>query len=292
MKFSVMAPLVPPICTPDYASAVARACDERGFEILWMPEHALLFDEYDSRYPYDPSGRFPIAGEGGLVDPFIGLSFAASATERLRLGTGICLVPQRQPVYTAKMAADLDVLSKGRFVFGVGVGWLREEFNALQMPFEKRGRVCREYLEVIRRLWCDPVSQFEGDYYTLPPCRQYPKPVQQPHPPIYFGGESDAALRRVADLGQGWFGYNQLPEQAGARIKKLEALLKDRGRDPREVEFATSPHGNELDADAARRFADVGIEHMILTVLAGSLDESLARLDEVANTFVAQADRF
>jgi probable F420-dependent oxidoreductase len=127
------------------------------------------------------------------------LAFLAAHTARVRLGTGICLVPQRNPVYTAKEVATVDWLSGGRFDFGVGVGWLAEEFRALDVAFERRGDRCREYLDVMRRLWCDSVSAFAGSFYDLPASRQYPKPVQQPHPPICFGGESDAAMRRVAD---------------------------------------------------------------------------------------------
>ena len=143
-----------------------------------MAEHVVLFDEYDSAYPYDPSGRFPAGGDAGMVEPFTALTYLAAVTERIRLGTGICLVPQRNPVYTAKAVTDLDALSGGRVDFGVGVGWLREEFEALGMPFDRRGQRADEYLAAMRSLWCDEVSEYHGELYDLRPCRMYPKPVQ------------------------------------------------------------------------------------------------------------------
>src|SRR4029077_2579859 len=120
--------------------------DRAGFHSLWFGEHVALFDVHDSKYPYAQSGRFPIRGEGGLLEPFTAIAFAAALTTRIRLGTGVCLVPQRPPLYTAKQVADVDVLSLGRFDFGVGIGWLREEFQALGVPFDDRARRCREYL--------------------------------------------------------------------------------------------------------------------------------------------------
>src|SRR4029450_2591091 len=132
--------------TAEVMRAVGEEAEERGFESLWVAEHVVLFDEYDSAYPYDTSGRFPAAGAPGLREPFTALTYLAAVTERIRLGTGICLVPQRNPVYTAKAVTDVDALSAGRVDFGVGVGWLREEFEALGVPFERRGRRTDEYL--------------------------------------------------------------------------------------------------------------------------------------------------
>ena len=176
---------------------------------MWVAEHVVLFDDYRSAYPYAANGRIPAPPESGMLEPFTALAFLAAVTKTLRLGTGICLLPQRNPVYTAKEAANVDFLSGGRLDLGIGVGWLAEEFRAVAAPFEHRGARCRSYVEVMRALWCDAVSEYKDEFYELPACRMYPKPVQRPHPPLHFGGESDAALRRVADLGQGWYGFNR-----------------------------------------------------------------------------------
>ena len=213
-----------PAGTPEYLRTLGTAAEEPGFHSLWIAEHVVLFDDYASHYPYSADGRIPACGKSGFLDPFDALAFLAACTTRVRLGTGICLVPQRNPVYTAKEAATVDWLSGGRLDFGVGVGWLAEEFRALGVPFERRGERCRDYLEVMRRLWCDPVSAFAGEFYELPACREYPKPVQQPHPPIYFGGESEAALRRVADVGQGWYPFSLEPEELAERLVVLDQL--------------------------------------------------------------------
>jgi alkanesulfonate monooxygenase SsuD/methylene tetrahydromethanopterin reductase-like flavin-dependent oxidoreductase (luciferase family) len=152
MQIGLFAPAVSPPGTPEYLHALATTAEERGFHSLWVAEHVVLFDEYVSRYPYAADGRIPAGGETGFLDPFDALAFLAAHTSRVRLGTGICLVPQRNPVYTAKQVTTVDWLSRGRFDFGVGIGWLAEEFRALGVPFERRAERNREYLEMMRRL--------------------------------------------------------------------------------------------------------------------------------------------
>jgi probable F420-dependent oxidoreductase len=279
-----------PLATPDYLHALATAAEERGFHSLWVPEHVVLFDDYASQYPYAADGRIPAGGETGPIDPFAVLSFLAAATRTIRLGTGICLVPQRNPVYTAKDVASVDWLSNGRFDFGVGIGWLAEEFQALGVPFERRAARCRAYLEVMRRLWCDPVSQYQGEFYSLPPCRQYPKPIQQPHPPIYFGGESDAALKRVADLGQGWFPFSIGPAELAARVRVLDGLLAKRGRTRSALRIVVCPYMNSADLDLVKRYREAGVDQVVLMVLA-SRDNLRATLDRLADQIAEPARR-
>jgi len=230
MRISIFAPVISPLNDGAYLKALSIGAEERGFHGVWLGEHVVLFDQYDAEYPYAEDGRIPVGGKNGLLEPITGLAFMAACTERIRLGTGVCLVPQRNPVYTAKEIAAVDYLSNGRVDFGVGVGWLEKEFTALGVPFERRGTRCREYLDVIASLWRDDVSSFKGEFYDLPPCRQYPKPVQHPGPPIYFGGESMPALRRTADLGQGWYGFNTSVEQTRGCLDQLDELLEKRGR--------------------------------------------------------------
>ena len=289
MKIGLFAPAVYPAGTPEYLRTLGTAAEERGFHSLWMAEHVVLFDDYASRYPYAADGRIPASGESGFLDPFDALSFLAAHTTRVRLGTGICLVPQRNPVYTAKEVATVDWLSGGRFDFGVGIGWLAEEFRALDVPFERRGDRCREYLEVMRRLWCDPVSAFAGSFYDLPASRQYPKPVQQPHPPIYFGGESDAALRRVADQGQGWYPFSLEPEALADRLVVLDRMLARRGRSRREVQLAVCPYLRPADLDLVKRYRDVGVDQVVLIAFAATPDELRGVLDHLAESIVEPA---
>lgn len=291
MQVGLFAPLANPWATPGYLAALARGAEERGFASIWVAEHVVLFDEYASRYPYAADGKIPAGGESGIFEPFTALAFLAAHSSTIRLGTGICLVPQRNPVYTAKEVAAVDWLSAGRLDFGVGVGWLAEEFEAVDVPFAERGERCRDYLAVMRSLWCDPVSEHHGRFYDLPACRQYPKPVQQPHPPIHFGGESDAALRRVADLGQGWYGFSREPEEVRERIAHLEGLLAERGRSRAEVVVSICPYLLGFDEDKVARYADAGVDQLIVVALARSEQAWPEVLDGLAATALEPAAR-
>ena len=283
MKIGLFAPLGNPWSTPEYMTALAEGAEERGFDSIWVAEHVVLFDEYASRYPYAANGKIPAGGESGIFEPFTSVAYMAARTSTIRFGTGICLVPQRNPLYTAKDVAAVDWLSGGRFDFGVGVGWLKEEFDALDVDFAKRGERCREYLDVMKTLWADPVSSYHGEFYDLEPCRQYPKPVQQPHPPIHFGGESDAALRRVADIGQGWYGFNVAPSDLPAHFGRLDGLLAANGRTRSEIEVSICPY--LLDVDPAA-YLDTGIDRLILLAFAGNRDDLLNVLDGLASTYL------
>ena len=281
MDVGLFVPLGNGNATPDLVRAVGREIEDRGFESIWLPEHVVLFDDYGSSYPYSDDGRLPTGGDAGMLEPLNALTFLAAVTDRVRLGTGICLVPQRNPVYTAKAVTDLDSLSGGRVEFGVGIGWLREEFEAVAMPFEKRGARTDEHLAVMKTLWCDEVSEFHGEHYDLNPCRMYPKPVQSPHPPILIGGESDAALRRVARLGQGWFTFNRLPEDLPAPLERLDAALADQGRSRDDVTLSVSPYLKSVAPDMIEKYAALGVDRLIVMCLAFDLDTLRAQLDQL-----------
>ena len=181
--------------------AVAAAADKAGFATLWSGEHVVMVDESASRYPYSDDGRIAVPAAADWIDPLIGLSFAAAATSTIRIATGVLLLPEHNPVLVAKQAATLDTLSGGRLTLGVGVGWSREEFDALGVPFERRGARTKEYVEAIRTLWRDDVASFDGEFVHFDAVRVNPKPVRDRRIPIVVGGNSDAALRRVATWG-------------------------------------------------------------------------------------------
>ena len=286
MRISIFAPVISPLNDGAYLKALSIGAEERGFHGIWLGEHVVLFDKYDAEYPYAEDGRIPVGGENGLLEPITGLAFMAACTERIRLGTGVCLVPQRNPVYTAKEIAAVDYLSNGRVDFGVGVGWLEEEFTALGVPFERRGTRCREYLDVIASLWRDDVSSFKGEFYDLPPCRQYPKPVQQPGPPIYFGGESMPALRRTADLGQGWYGFNTSVEQTRGCLDQLDELIEKRGRKRDDLDIVIGPYRHKLTKDTAKEYEDAGVDTLVVMIVGRDLDEMNRWLDRFAEDYV------
>jgi probable F420-dependent oxidoreductase len=252
--------------------------EAKGFHAIWVPEHVLFFPDYASTYPYSDSGRIPGDPEG-LLDPFTALTFIASHTQSVRLGTGICLVPQRNPVYTAKMVADVDFLSGGRVDFGVGIGWLKEEFDNLGADFRGRARRCDEYIEAMKALWRPGVTEFHGETVDFHPCHFNPKPVQTPHPPIFFGGESDAALGRVARHGDGWYGYDLSPEMLAAKLQTLDAALADAGRDRDDIEILVGPNRHPVNPDTVRAYAGLGVKQIVVPLFARTIEQLETRAD-------------
>lgn len=282
MKIGLFAPLGTHNAQGSFLRALGREAEARGFESIWVAEHVVMFDDYASPYPYAADGKFPGGGDTGLLEPLTALTYLAAVTDRIRLGTGICLVPQRNPVYTAKQVVDLDVLSGGRVDFGVGVGWLREEFDVLAAPFDDRGKRTNEYLQVMKSLWGDHVSEFHGDCYELPPCSMYPKPVQTPHPPIHVGGESNAALRRVATHGQGWYSFNRTPEDLDEPLHRLDAVLADHGRSRGDIELTVCPYFNEVTPERIEAYAARGVDRLVLLCFAFGEDDLIGALDALA----------
>jgi probable F420-dependent oxidoreductase len=265
---------------PDYIAEAGSLVESLGFDSLWVPEHVLFFPEYDSKYPYSEDGKL-VGDPRSLLDPFSALTFVAANTSTIRLGTGICLVPQRNPVYTARQVADLDYLSGGRFEFGIGIGWLREEFAALGIPWADRAGRTRECIGVMQTLWCDEISSFSGRFYTIEAAYQNPKPVQKPHPPLIFGGESDAALRRVAELGQGWYGFNLTPSMMEERLQALDRMLAAAGRGRDELKIYATPDPSAATHDDIQAFRSLGVDQMIFGLFAGNRESLDRRADRV-----------
>lgn len=274
------------LTAPGYIADAARFIEDAGFHSLWVPEHVLFFPDYASRYPYADDGRVP-GNPQGVLDPFTALTFIAAQTKRVRLGTGICLVPQRQPVYTAKMVADVDYLSGGRVDFGVGIGWLAEEFQALGMDFRVRARRCAEYIDAMKALWADGVSSFSGETLEIPSCYFNPKPVQKPHPPIYFGGESEPALKRVATQGNGWYGYDLEPAGVRERLVVLDRMLADAGRTRADVDIIVCPNRHKITPETIAEYRDAGVAQLISPVFARSLDDLKRRAERLLTTAAA-----
>jgi probable F420-dependent oxidoreductase len=275
-------------------TTLAINAERLGFNSLWTPEHVVLFDEYASVYPYTESGRTFFPATTTIMDPFVTLMCAATVTSTIRLATAICLVPEHNPVVLAKTIATLDYLSGGRVTLGAGVGWLKEEFEALGIPFEGRGRRTRECIQAMRKLWGDELSSFAGEFVNFSNVRSYPKPAQGGNLPVYFGGESVPALKRVADLGDGWCGANLGPAEVASRVKRLEELLRANGRKLSDVGISimariTSP----LTVDDLKRYRDAGANEVIMLSrqqLQGEAD-SVSYLEQIARNLVEPATK-
>ena len=208
------------------------------------------------------------------------LTYLAARTSTVRLGTAMLLLPQRNPVYTAKEVSSLDWLSGGRVDLGIGVGWLKEEFDVLNVPWERRGRRTDEYLEVLRTLWADDTSSFHGEVYDLPDCQMFPKPVQQP-PPIHIGGETAAALRRVARHGQGWHTFNRSPDELAAGLAELDVELEAVGRSRADVRITVCPYFNQLTPEWVERYAEAGADAVAALFFAFTPEDVARAFDDL-----------
>jgi probable F420-dependent oxidoreductase len=215
----------------------AQWADRLGYHAVWVSDHVVVPVAFRSQYPYGVPGSWSLEDRQHFYEPFTTLAYVAGATRGVRLGTGVLVAPQRNPVLMGKMLATLDALSGGRVVSGVGVGWLREEFEALGAGhlFAERGRATEEWIEIWKALWTQETSSFRGRFYTLPPVRAFPKPVQRPHPPVLIGGNTRAARRRAARLGDGWYPVRVGFEELQSGIAELRAYVQQADRRPEEV---------------------------------------------------------
>jgi probable F420-dependent oxidoreductase len=253
--------------------AVACSADECGFATLWAGEHVVMVDQSASHYPYSDDGAIAVPAQADWLDPMIALAFAAAASSRIAVATGVLLLPEHNPVVVAKQAASLDRLSGGRLTLGVGVGWSKEEFAALGVPFEHRAARTAEYVAAIRTLWRDDVASFDGKFVGFDSIRVNPKPVRDRGIPIVMGGNSDAALRRVVSLADGWYGFNLDGVTAvRERLGKLNELCARLDRDRGELRLAVAlrkPRVEDFDELAA-----LGVDELVLVETAPDRPET------------------
>jgi len=248
---------------PEQLVPVAKRAEELGFESVWAAEHLVFPTRFESRYPYTESGAPPINPATPLLDPLLVLAQVAAVTSRIRIGTNVYLLPLRHPLVTARLAVTLDVLSAGRLSLGVGLGWLAEEFRAVGVDFSRRGALTREAVRALRVLFTEAEPEFHGKSFSFGPVKFEPKPVQKPCPPILIGGESEAAIRRAAEIGDGWYGVRHTPESAAPVVEKLRALRAAAGRSDLPFEVTISPSAASLDHPTLERYAAAGVDRVV-----------------------------
>jgi probable F420-dependent oxidoreductase len=269
---------------------IATNAERLGFATLWAPEHVVLIEGYKSRYPYSPGGEVMGRLDSPLLDPWVGLGYAAAFTRRVRLATGVCLVPEHNPLALAKAIATVDHLSGGRVVVGIGIGWLEEEFQAMGIPWERRADRTRDYVAAMRRLWGDDISTFSGEFARFGNVRSFPKPVRGGKLPVVVGGNTMPALRRVAEYGDGWFGLNLTPEQTAEKLGKLSGLLAARNRKLDDLEIIIGPASHQPTPDDFRKFHDLGVKELVLPPFGPRAQpEMIKRLEEIARRWVEPA---
>jgi probable F420-dependent oxidoreductase len=261
MKFGLMFANAGPFAFPEMLAHLATTAERVGVESIWSVEHVVIPVGYQSTYPYDPSGKIPFPNQVPIPDPLLPLAYAAAVTKKLKLGTGILILPQRHPLYVAKEVATLDVLSGGRAMLGIGVGWLEEEFNALGIPFAERAARTAESVRAIRSLWKDEPEPFAGKFYRWGKLESHPKPVQKPGVPILVGGHTEMSARRAARYGDGFFPAVPDDEKLTWLLGILREECKKLGRDPATIEVTsgrTAP-----DVEGVKRLSDLGVSRFV-----------------------------
>ena len=314
MRYGITLPEGGSLTAPEKLGAMVGKAEELGYDSLSIGDRILMPRGIALTYPYNESGEYPDRGSGEAMELLTLLSFLAGRTSKIRLVSSVIVVPHRNPLLAAKALATLDVLSQGRLVVGIGVGWMREEFEALGLPpFEERGAVTDEYIRAFKELWTSENPSFEGKYVHFDNISFAPKPVQKPHPPIWVGGESRPALRRTAELANGWYplGGNptypvDTPQQLANAIQRLASYAQRFGRDPAEIEIIYGPRQFELKKDGAspgsgrpsfvgtadqvasdiRHYQEIGVGSLIFDFTGQSedVDEILTRMEEFATT--------
>lgn len=268
----------------DYSMApgeLARALEQRGFESLWAPEH--------SHIPASRLSPFPNGGDlpkqyYDVMDPFVTLTAAAAATKTLKVGTGVCLVQQRDPIQTAKLVASIDQVSRGRFLFGVGSGWNAEEMEDHGTPFKSRHKIARERIESMKVIWTQDKAEYHGETVNFGPMMAWPKPVQKPYPPVIVGGAFPYGARRAIRYGDGWVPHASRPEYGDVSdfLPQFHRMAKESGRDPGSLPVTMFRVVEELDR--LRHYREIGIARVVITVPSAGGDKVLSILDRWSET--------
>jgi probable F420-dependent oxidoreductase len=269
----------------DRMVGLAVHAEKVGFESVWTFEHVMVPVDYASKYPYSADGKMGATPETNFVDPLIALAAVAASTRRVRLGTGVNILPQTNPLYLAKQAASVDFVSGGRLMLGLGVGWLEEEFAALGVPFDRRGARADDYLAALRKVWSGDVVEHQSEFLHWHGFKSFPLPVQRPLP-VIIGGSKGRAFERVARYGDGWYAPTASIDQLSALLPKLDAACAKVGRDRKTIEISAMWIPAMEDRDVVRRYADLGVERLLVPVpalaMGGDPIEGMSRFgDEV-----------
>jgi len=290
MKFGIRMPVPPygPIENGPYIARFAKLVEELGFESVWGIDHALMHLEYDSKYPYKKGGRTPLPAEGTMPDPLIMLSYLAAVTERIRLGTAMLVLPQRHPIILAKELATLDRYAEGRLTLGIGVGWVREEVDALGQNFGDRGRRCDEWIEIMRTLWTQDLAEYKGKYFDFSGIVSNPKPAQEAGIPIMIGGHTEFAARRAGRYGDEFYPHWSVEGPNPDAFYELQATMNEAaaraGRDPADIRVTLTGTTRRAPAELC---AELGADRVVILPPGGDLDDKLpARLERFAREVI------
>ena len=259
---------------------LATRAEELGFESLWVPEHPIIPVERTQKVPEGSTDEELPKKYFDVVDPYVTLAAAAAVTTTLKVATGVTLLPERNPLLLAKEAATLDVISGGRFIMGVGAGWITEETEIMGGNFQRRWAQCRESVLAMKQLWTTVMSEFHGEFYDFPQVFSFPRPVQRPHPPIILGGWAQNVYKRVVEYGNGWLPLRARPEGVAEGRRKLNELAEAAGRDPASLEVTC--YQVPPDPDHVRALGEAGADRIVVQVETTGRDDALAQLESHA----------
>ena len=300
MKFGINLANMGPVATGENMLQLAQRTQDLEFDSIWVGDHIFVPSRQESRYPYNTTGRMPVDASDYLLEPLMTLAYLGGAVNTPRLGVGVLIVPYRNPLLAAKMLSTLDVMSGGRLTVGVGVGWMKEEFDALGTSYEDRGSITDEYIQMFKELCTSKEPKFNGNHYQFSDVGGFnPKPIQKPHPPIWVGGWSRAAIRRAARLGDCWYPSNIDPVSYAKKLSILRQFCHEQGRDPASIELATHVNNvgfGEADAygqrgvaplsgtaqqmlDVIHQYEEAGVGHISLRMKGNAIEEMLVTME-------------
>jgi probable F420-dependent oxidoreductase len=275
--------------------SLAQKAEQVGIESLWTFEHVVVPMDYASKYPYSADGKMAVTPETSFVDPLVALTAIAACTKKIRLGTGVNILSQANPLYLAKQAASLDFVSKGRLMLGLGIGWLREEFDAVGVPFERRGERFDDYVVAMRKAWSGDVVEHKSDFLDWTGFKQYPLPEQSSalakgkrSVPIVIGGSKGKAFERIAKYGDGWYAPTADVSQLEPMLKELAAACAAFGRDPKSVEISCMWIPALEGTDVVKRYGDLGVSRLIVPVMALGAPPFDVAVEKFANEWLAK----
>jgi probable F420-dependent oxidoreductase len=270
---------------------MAKQAEALGFESFYLPEHPIIPVTHKTPYPLSKDGKIP-EPYANMIDPFVGLALAAAVTSKIGLGTGICLVPERDPIILAKEIATLDHYSGGRFIFGIGAGWLRDESEIMGVDFKRRWPITREYIRAMKELWTKPEASFAGEFIKFPAVKCNPKPARKPHPPIHIGAggvgpSMDRALRDTVAIGDGWAPLGLSPEALATELTKLRKMCAEVGRDFSKLEITM--YAPQVSGDPKRvrdQYREAGAHRLVFLVDSPKPDTCQKQLEDLARAWV------
>ncbi len=288
MKFGIVPINLGEFTDPQVVIPFVQKAERLGYESVWTAEHVIIPKHYDSVYPYNPSGKVPFRPDAAIIDPLVALTFIAAATSRLRLGTGVNILPQTNPLYLAKWASSIDHLSRGRLMLGLGIGWLQEEFAAIGVPFAQRGKRSDEYLAALKAVWTGQEVDFQGEFVRWQGFQMRPAPAQAGGVPLVIGGVSAPAIRRTVRHGNGWYVIGKDLDEYRAHMRALDDECRRQGRNRAELEITAYWDYYRQGADSLSAYQELGVDRLLINVRALRHDSTDAALERFADEVIAR----